>query len=81
MPGNPNNEHKAGAKVGKIIAVGVLVLVTLYATWWIRKKITKATAEIEAERGIGELKGVAPTIDGNSRTGLVGKPTYGNGTA
>jgi sRNA-binding protein len=30
--------------------VGVLVLVTLYGTYWLRKRLAIATAEIEAER-------------------------------
>ncbi|CAD6571353.1 MAG: Tlg2-vesicle protein [Cyphobasidiales sp. Tagirdzhanova-0007] len=50
--GNPNNSHKASIKVGKVIAFGVLALVTLFASWWIRKRINIATKEIEAERGI-----------------------------
>lgn len=48
--GDPSSKGKTGAKIGKVIAVAVLVLVTLYGTRWIRKRLVIATREIEAER-------------------------------
>jgi len=48
--GDPSSRGKTGARIGKVIAVAILVLITLYGTWWIRKRLLIATKEIEAER-------------------------------
>ncbi|CAN8105041.1 unnamed protein product [Discula destructiva] len=48
--GTPSSEHSKGARVGKVIAIGVLVVITLFATRWIRQKMAVATQEIGAER-------------------------------
>lgn len=48
--GDPSSKGKTGAKIGKVIAVAVLVIVTLFGTRWIRKRLAIATKEIEAER-------------------------------
>lgn len=48
--GDPSSKGKTGAKIGKVIAVGVLVLITLYGTRWIYQRIVIAKREIEAER-------------------------------
>lgn len=48
--GNPANTGKTGAKVGKVIAIGVLVIITLAGSWYLHKKMAIARAEIEAER-------------------------------
>lgn len=51
--GAPSSENSKGAKVGKVIAIGVLVVVTIFASRWIRQKMAVATREIEAERAAG----------------------------
>lgn len=56
------------------------VMSTVFATWWIRKRVTAATAEIEAERA-GQIKGVPPMENGHIKTGAYGRPAYENGTA
>jgi hypothetical protein len=48
--GAPSSEGSKGTKVGKVIAIGVVVAITIFASWWIRKKMAIATKEIEAER-------------------------------
>lgn len=48
--GDPSSKGKTGAKIGKVIAVGVLVLITLFGTRWIYRRIAIAKKEIEAER-------------------------------
>jgi len=50
--GSPSSEHSKGAKWGKVVAIGIVVLITVFASWWIRKKMVVATREIEAERNI-----------------------------
>lgn len=53
--GDPTSKGKTGAKIGKVIAVAVLVIVTLYGTRWIRKRLLIATKEIEEERNADVL--------------------------
>ncbi|KAJ4421126.1 hypothetical protein N0V82_003890 [Gnomoniopsis sp. IMI 355080] len=48
--GTPTSEHSKGAKAGKVVAIGVVVVITLFATRWIRRKMAIVTKEIEAER-------------------------------
>ncbi|KAK9900402.1 hypothetical protein P389DRAFT_11847 [Cystobasidium minutum MCA 4210] len=48
--GDPSAKGKTGAKIGKVVAVGVLVIVTLLGTRWISRRIAIAKKEIEAER-------------------------------
>ncbi|TVY62926.1 Golgi apparatus membrane protein TVP38, partial [Lachnellula suecica] len=48
--GSPGNENNKAAKWGKVVAIGVVVIITIFASWWIRKKMAAATKQIEAER-------------------------------
>lgn len=70
--GSPSNQSSQGAKWAKVIAIGVLVIITIAASYWMRKKLAAATAEIEAERGVSrddedrvdeELTPVPPTAN------------------
>jgi len=63
--GSPSSEGSSAAKWGKVVAIGVVVLISVFASWWIRKKMIVATREIKAERGIttgedGEYEMLAP---------------------
>jgi len=48
--GTGTGSSTKGAKVGKVVAIGVLVLVTIFASRWIRTRMKVATEAIEAER-------------------------------
>ncbi|TVY54726.1 Golgi apparatus membrane protein TVP38 [Lachnellula cervina] len=50
--GSPSSEGSKAAKWGKVVAIGVVVLISVFASWWIRKKMIVATREIKAERGL-----------------------------
>lgn len=78
--GAPSSENSKGVKVAKVIAIGIVVLIsgesfgfvvlvmlavpniltvtpTVYASFWIRKKLKIATKDIEAERAISQGNG------------------------
>lgn len=71
--GDPSNKGETGAKIGKVIAVGVLVIVTLYGTRWIRGRLAIATREIKAEREADIAKhqhfgaGSSPGVNGQQQ--------------
>ncbi|TVY23993.1 Golgi apparatus membrane protein [Lachnellula hyalina] len=63
--GSPSSEGSKAAKWGKVVAIGIVVIISgkspflampsiivLFASWWIRKKLIVATREIKAERGV-----------------------------
>jgi type VI protein secretion system component VasK len=52
--GSPGNDKSKAAKWGKVVAIGVVVIITIFASWWIRKKMTVAIKEIEAERAAAQ---------------------------
>lgn len=50
--GSPASKNSDAAKWGKLAAVAVVVIITIFASLWIRKKMSVATRIIMAERGI-----------------------------
>ncbi|KAG0650676.1 Golgi apparatus membrane TVP38 [Hyphodiscus hymeniophilus] len=50
--GAPTAKNSKGAKWAKVVAIGVVVIITIFASIWIRRKMAIAVQEIEAERGI-----------------------------
>lgn len=52
--GTPSSESSKGAKIGKVIAIGIVVAITVWASIWIRKQMAMATKEIEAERALSQ---------------------------
>jgi len=52
--GTPSSEHSKGGKWAKIIAIAIVVLVTIFASIYIRKKMNIAIKEIEAERNMSQ---------------------------
>ncbi|KAE8444554.1 hypothetical protein EG329_014478 [Mollisiaceae sp. DMI_Dod_QoI] len=66
--GAPTSKNSKAAKYGKVIAVAVVVAVTVFASIWIRKKMSIATKQIEAERNIApegdeELGMLTPSLE------------------
>lgn len=57
--GTPSSENSKGAKYAKVVAIGIVVIVTVFASIWIRKKMAIAIKQIEAERSIhgGTIEG------------------------
>lgn len=55
--GTPASENSKGAKWAKVVAIGVVVVITLFASWWIRKKMTVAIKEIQSERAMTQGEG------------------------
>ncbi|KAJ4388105.1 hypothetical protein N0V93_008710 [Gnomoniopsis smithogilvyi] len=72
--GTPSSEHSKGARAAKIVAIGIVVVITLFATRWIRQKMAIVTKEIEAERAVagggspGTVPGDVEMGNNNSRT-------------
>ncbi|KAI9047206.1 hypothetical protein LZ554_008660 [Drepanopeziza brunnea f. sp. 'monogermtubi'] len=50
--GSPSSQNSKAAKYGKVAAIAIVVIITILASMWIRKKMTVATRNIMAERGI-----------------------------
>ncbi|CZS91704.1 uncharacterized protein RAG0_02220 [Rhynchosporium agropyri] len=50
--GSPSSKDSQTAKWGKVAAIAVVVIITIFASLWIRKKMIVATRTIMAERGI-----------------------------
>ncbi|RDW57210.1 hypothetical protein BP5796_12660 [Coleophoma crateriformis] len=52
--GTGSSENSKAVKWGKVVAIGVVVVITIFASLWIRKKMKIAIAEIKAERYIAQ---------------------------
>ncbi|KAH7390081.1 hypothetical protein BKA64DRAFT_725269 [Cadophora sp. MPI-SDFR-AT-0126] len=50
--GSPSSKNSKAAKWGKVAAIAIVVVITIFASMWIRKKMAVATRTIMAERGI-----------------------------
>ncbi|KAJ5050811.1 uncharacterized protein L3040_002680 [Drepanopeziza brunnea f. sp. 'multigermtubi'] len=50
--GSPSSKNSKTAKYGKVAAIVIVVIITIFASMWIRKKMTVATRKIMVERGI-----------------------------
>ncbi|KAN0094098.1 hypothetical protein V8E51_017282 [Hyaloscypha variabilis] len=50
--GTPSSEGSKGTKYAKVVAIGVVVAITIFASVWIRKKMNIAIKQIEAERAL-----------------------------
>lgn len=50
--GSPSSKNSKAAKYGKVVAIAVVVIITLFASIWIRKRMVVATREVMAERGL-----------------------------
>ncbi|CZR67892.1 uncharacterized protein PAC_17791 [Phialocephala subalpina] len=92
--GSPSSKNSKAAKYGKVLAIAVVVIITVFASVWIRKKMAIATREIMAERGISsssdeELGMLTPNPEGTGTDDTSYKgantplsppfPGYGNG--
>ncbi|KAF8847179.1 hypothetical protein BDZ45DRAFT_666092 [Acephala macrosclerotiorum] len=90
--GSPSSKNSKAAKYGKVLAIAVVVIITIFASIWIRKKMAIATREIMAERGISsssdeELGMLTPQQEGTgaddtsykgAATPVSTYPSYGN---
>lgn len=50
--GSPSSKNSKAAKYGKVVAIAVVVIITVFASIWIRKKMAIATRQVEQDRGI-----------------------------